>query len=120
MIRQTDFKQELTDRHVQLIGTLLMKDIYAAVVVLMVAMPIGLTIKSLRTGSVDRMYLWSTVFALFFGALIVGIGFALLGHGIPRTICGPISRVNQTGSFFQVSTRRWFLGLSGRMSAASP
>ena len=51
------------------LGTLLMKDIYAAVVVLMVAMPIGLTIKSLRTGSVDRMYLWSTIFALVFGGL---------------------------------------------------
>ena len=51
------------------LGTLLMKDIYAAVVVLMVTMPIGLAIKSLRTGTVDRMYLWSTVFALVFGGL---------------------------------------------------
>lgn len=51
------------------LGTLLLKDIYAAVVVLMVTMPLGLAIKSLRTGTVDRMYLWSTVFALFFGAL---------------------------------------------------
>lgn len=51
------------------LGTLLLRDIYAAVVVLMVAMPLGLAIKSLRTGTVDRMYLWSTIFALFFGAL---------------------------------------------------
>jgi intracellular septation protein len=51
------------------LGTLLMKDIYAAVVVLMVAMPIGLAVKSLRTGTIDRMYLWSTVFALVFGGL---------------------------------------------------
>ncbi len=51
------------------LGTLLLKDIYTAVVVLMIAMPIGLALKSWRTGSVDKMYLWSTVFALFFGAL---------------------------------------------------
>lgn len=51
------------------LGTLILKDIYAAVVVLMVTMPIGLAVKTIRSGSMDRMYLWSTVFALFFGAL---------------------------------------------------
>lgn len=51
------------------LGTLLLKDIYAAVVVLMVSMPIGLAIKSVRSGSIDKMYLWSTVFALLFGGL---------------------------------------------------
>jgi len=51
------------------LGTLLLKDIYAAVLVLMVAMPIGLAIKSVRSGSIDRMYMWSTVFALLFGGL---------------------------------------------------
>jgi intracellular septation protein len=51
------------------LGTLFFKDIYAAVVVLMVAMPIGLAVKTVRTGSLDKMYFWSTVFALFFGAL---------------------------------------------------
>ena len=51
------------------LGTLLLKDIYAAVVVLMITMPIGLLIKRIRTGSLDKMYMWSTVFALFFGAL---------------------------------------------------
>jgi intracellular septation protein len=51
------------------LGTLLLKDIYAAVVVLMITMPIGLLIKRIRTGSLDKMYMWSTVFALFFGGL---------------------------------------------------
>jgi intracellular septation protein len=51
------------------LGTLLLKDIYSAVVVLMISMPIGLLIKRVRTGSLDKMYMWSTVFALFFGAL---------------------------------------------------
>lgn len=50
-------------------GALLLKDIYVAVAVLMVAMPIGLAVKTFRTGKLDRMYLWSTVFAVFFGAL---------------------------------------------------
>ena len=47
----------------------MLKDIYAAVVVLMVAMPVALAIKTIRTGSLDKMYFWSTVFALVFGAL---------------------------------------------------
>lgn len=51
------------------LGTLLLKDIYAAVIVLMATMPVGLAIKSFRSGSIDKMYLWSTVFALVFGGL---------------------------------------------------
>ncbi len=53
------------------LGTLLLKDIYAAVIVLMITMPIGLLVKRIRTGSLDKMYMWSTVFALFFGALTI-------------------------------------------------
>ncbi len=51
------------------LGTLVLKDIYAAVLVLMITMPLGLLIKRIRTGSLDRMYMWSTIFAVFFGAL---------------------------------------------------
>jgi len=51
------------------LGTLILKDIYTAVIVLMVTMPIGLAIKAIRTGTLDKMYMWSTIFALFFGAL---------------------------------------------------
>ena len=51
------------------LGALLLKDIYVAVVVLMISMPIGLAVKAVRTGSIDKMYMWSTVFALFFGGL---------------------------------------------------
>ena len=51
------------------LGTLILKDIYAAVIVLMVAMPIGLIAKTISNGKLDKMYFWSTVFALFFGAL---------------------------------------------------
>lgn len=46
---------------------LLVKDIYFAVAVLMIAMPIGLLIKYARTKKLDRMYFWSTVAALILG-----------------------------------------------------
>lgn len=50
-------------------GTFLYKGIYAALVVLMIAMPIGLLIKYVRTKTLDKMYFWSTVFLLVAGAL---------------------------------------------------
>lgn len=46
----------------------LAKDIYFALGVLMVAMPVGLGVKYLRTRRLDKMYLWSTVFLLVAGA----------------------------------------------------
>ena len=49
------------------LGAYLYKDIYFALVVLMIAMPIGLLAKYIRTRSLDRMYLWSTVFLLVAG-----------------------------------------------------
>ena len=45
------------------------KGIYFALVVLMVAMPIGLVVKYLRTRVFDKMYFWSTVFLLAAGVL---------------------------------------------------
>ncbi len=42
--------------------------IYTALIVLMVAMPIGLLLKYLRTKTWDKMYLWSTVFLIVMGA----------------------------------------------------
>ena len=46
-----------------------LEGIYAALIVLMVAMPIGLVIKYVQTKTWDRMYLWSTVFLLVMGAM---------------------------------------------------
>ena len=43
------------------------KGIYVAAAVLMIAMPIGLAVKSIRSGRLDRMYFWSTVLAELFG-----------------------------------------------------
>lgn len=51
------------------LGAYLVKDIYFAMIVLMVAMPIGLTIKYVQTRKLDKMYFWSTVLLLVFGAL---------------------------------------------------
>jgi intracellular septation protein len=49
------------------LGAYLYKDIYLAIGVLMIAMPIGFVIKYVRTRKVDKMYLWSTIFLLVFG-----------------------------------------------------
>jgi intracellular septation protein len=50
------------------LGAYVYKGIYFAIATLMVAMPIGFIIKYLRTRTVDRMYMWSTIFLLVFGA----------------------------------------------------
>lgn len=49
------------------LGAYLYKGIYAAIAALMIAMPVGFVIKYVRTRTVDRMYMWSTVFLLIFG-----------------------------------------------------
>lgn len=51
------------------LGAFLYKGIYFALVVLMVAMPVGLVIKYVRTKTLDKMYFWSTVFLLIAGSL---------------------------------------------------
>ena len=51
------------------LGAFLYKGIYFALVVLMIAMPIGLIVKYVRTQKFDKMYFWSTVFLLVAGAL---------------------------------------------------
>ena len=45
----------------------LYRDIFFAIVVLMIAMPISLLIKRRLTGKLDKMLLWSTVFLFVFG-----------------------------------------------------
>jgi intracellular septation protein len=44
------------------------KGIYFALGVLMVAMPVGLGFKYFKTGKLDKMYLWSTIFLLIAGS----------------------------------------------------
>ena len=51
------------------LGAFLYKGIYFELVVLMIAMPIGLIVKYVRTQKFDKMYFWSTVFLLVAGAL---------------------------------------------------
>ena len=45
-----------------------LKDIYFALGVLMVAMPLGLAFKYLTTKKLDRMYMWSTILLLVAGS----------------------------------------------------
>ena len=51
------------------LGAFLYKDIYFALVVLMIAMPIGLIVKFVRTKKFDKMYFWSTILLLIGGGL---------------------------------------------------
>lgn len=51
------------------LGAFFYKGIYFALVVLMIAMPIGLLVKYVRTRTFDKMYFWSTVFLLIAGTL---------------------------------------------------
>ncbi len=51
------------------LGAFFYKGIYFALIVLMIAMPIGLLVKYLRTRVFDKMYFWSTVFLLVAGVL---------------------------------------------------
>ncbi len=50
-------------------GAFLYKDIYLALIVLMIAMPLGVLFKYFRTKKLDKMYLWSTVFLWIGGGL---------------------------------------------------
>jgi len=45
----------------------LYRDIFVAIVVLMIAMPISLLVKYLATRKLDRMLMWSTIFLFVFG-----------------------------------------------------
>lgn len=51
------------------LGAFFYKGIYFALVVLMIAMPIGLLVKYVRTQKFDKMYFWSTIFLLVAGTL---------------------------------------------------
>ena len=53
------------------LGAYIYKDIYLAVIVLMIAMPVGLALKYTMTRAVDKIYLWSTAFLLIFGGMTV-------------------------------------------------
>ena len=50
-------------------GAFLYKDIYFALVVLMIALPIGFIVKYVRTQKFDKLYFWSTILLLIGGSL---------------------------------------------------
>lgn len=51
------------------LAAFLYKDIFFALIVLMVAMPIGVFLKYLKTKKLDKMFFWSTVLLYPFGGL---------------------------------------------------
>jgi len=65
------------------LGAFLYKDIYFALIVLMIAMPIGLVVKFIRTQKLDKMYFWSTVLLLIGGALTLYFRIPLFLYSKP-------------------------------------
>jgi intracellular septation protein len=53
---------------VAFLAAFLWKDIFFALIVLMIAMPIGLVGKYLKSGRLDKMFLWSTILLYPFAA----------------------------------------------------
>jgi len=99
------------------LGAFLYKDIYFALIVLMIAMPIGLIIKYVRTRKFDKMYFWSTVFLLCAGALTLYFRNPLFLYWKPTAFYWAVALVF-LGSFWvgdQPLVRKFF-GLVGELN----
>lgn len=94
----------------------LYKDIYFAMIVLMIAMPIGLGIKYYQTRKLDRMYFWSTVLLLAFGAMSLYFRNATLFYWKP-TVFYWAAAVVFLGSqlFFEKPLVQRFFELTGEL-----
>jgi intracellular septation protein len=99
------------------LGTFVYKDIYAALMVLMIAMPIGLLIKFVRTRKLDKMYLWSTVFLLIAGALTLYFRNPLFLYWKPTAFYWVVAIAFLGSQFFsEVSLAQRFFGLVDGLS----
>jgi len=96
------------------LGAFFYKGIYFALVTLMVAMPVGLAIKYIRTRTFDKMYFWSTVFLLIAGALTLYFRNPLFLYWKPTAFYWAVAAVF-LGSFWIGSTPmvQRFFGLVG-------
>lgn len=98
------------------LGAFFYKGIYFALVVLMIAMPIGLVIKYIRTKTFDKMYFWSTVFLLVAGALTLYFRNPLFLYWKPTAFYWAVAAVF-LGSFWigNVTMVQRFFGLVGEL-----
>ena len=78
----------------------LFKDIFFAMIVLMIAMPIGLGIKYYQTRKLDKMYFWSTVLLIAFGAVSLYFRNATLFYWKPTVFYWIAAAVFLGSQFF--------------------
>jgi intracellular septation protein len=98
-------------------GAFLYKDIYLALVVLMVAMPIGVFVKYIRTKKLDKMYFWSTVFLLIGGGLTLYFRNPMFLYWKPTVFYWVVAIAFLGSQFFgEVPLVRKFFGLVDGLS----
>ena len=101
------------------LGAYLYKDIYVALVVLMIAMPIGLAVKYFRTSTLDKMYLWSTVFLLIAGGFTLYFRNPLFLYWKPTVFYWVAAAAFLGSQFFSKTTLvQRFFGLVDGLSMA--
>jgi intracellular septation protein len=80
------------------------KDIYAALITLMIAMPIGLLVKYVRSKKLDKMYLWSTIFLLVAGAFTLYFRNPLFLYWKPTAFSWAVAIAFLGSQFFSDTT----------------
>jgi len=99
------------------LGAFMYKGIYAAIAVLMIAMPIGLLVKYIRTKSLDKMYFWSTVFLLIAGTLTLYFRNPLFLYWKPTVFYWVVAVAFLGSQFFsEVTMVQRFFGLVDGLS----
>jgi intracellular septation protein len=99
------------------LGAFLYKDIYFALIVLMIAMPIGVAVKFIRTRKLDKMYFWSTVLLLIGGALTLYFRNPLFLYWKPTVFYWAVAIAFLGSQFFgEVPLAQKFFGLIDGLS----
>ncbi len=99
------------------LGAFLYKGIYFALVVLMIAMPLGVLIKYIRTKSLDKMYFWSTIFLLIAGGLTLYFRNPLFLYWKPTVFYWVVALAFLGSQFFsEVPLVQRFFGLVDGLS----
>ena len=100
-------------------GAYLFKDIYFAMIVLMVAMPIGLAGKYIRNRKLDKLYFWSTILLLVFGGLALFFRDAAFFYWKPTVFYWAAAAVFVASQLFTKKTLvQRFFALTGELPTA--
>jgi intracellular septation protein len=99
------------------LGAFLYKDIYFALIVLMIAMPIGVAVKFVRTRKLDKMYFWSTILLLIGGSLTLYFHNPLFLYWKPTVFYWVVALAFLGSQFFASTTlAQKFFGLVDGLS----